>query len=212
MSCLTEKLIKAVKDYPILYDGEHKDYRDESKKEKIWEKMASELNENSEDLKEKWDYLIVTYGKYVEAMKSEENEQNNCKWLSSMEFLEPFILAENYKSEDDDDETKGDSDTDDSSDSSVWSESSDSQAKEAIFEALMSFTRKRKRKMRTLSSEEKEYRRSKKLSSKSIDMIFKGHAKLTKTFSPGRQAETKYKITKVMLEQEALHMNETLNK
>lgn len=43
---IAEQLIEKVKEYPILYDLSHKDYKNVRKKDKIWDDIAAEMNEN----------------------------------------------------------------------------------------------------------------------------------------------------------------------
>jgi len=45
-----EKFIEIVKKHPILYDLSHKDYKNKLKKEKIWDKIGRELNENGKKM------------------------------------------------------------------------------------------------------------------------------------------------------------------
>jgi len=41
-----EKLIEVVKNYPIIYDMSHRDYKNIRKKNKIWDEIGNEINEN----------------------------------------------------------------------------------------------------------------------------------------------------------------------
>ena len=41
----TEKLIQLVKNYRILYDLSHENYKNVKKKDKIWDEIGKELNE-----------------------------------------------------------------------------------------------------------------------------------------------------------------------
>lgn len=43
---LTEKLIEFVKQYPILFDLSHKDYKNVRIKDKIWEEIGIQLKVN----------------------------------------------------------------------------------------------------------------------------------------------------------------------
>lgn len=43
---LTEKLIEHVKQYPILYDLGHEDYKNCRKKDKVWDQIALKLNQD----------------------------------------------------------------------------------------------------------------------------------------------------------------------
>lgn len=38
-----EKLIETVRDYPVLYDSAHMDYRDTKRKDNIWIKISEKL-------------------------------------------------------------------------------------------------------------------------------------------------------------------------
>ncbi|KAG8309546.1 hypothetical protein J6590_082953 [Homalodisca vitripennis] len=44
MSCITEHLLEVVYTYPVLYDLNHKDYKNIRKKDKIWEDIGKTLN------------------------------------------------------------------------------------------------------------------------------------------------------------------------
>lgn len=43
---VTEQLIEKVKEYPILYDLSHADYKNVRKKDKVWDEIGAALNED----------------------------------------------------------------------------------------------------------------------------------------------------------------------
>lgn len=45
-----EKIIKVVRNYPIIYDLSHEDYKNIRKKDKIWSKIGEEIGENGKKL------------------------------------------------------------------------------------------------------------------------------------------------------------------
>ncbi|XP_071051346.1 uncharacterized protein [Onthophagus taurus] len=49
MSQYTEKLIELVKIYPILYNLSHEDYKNNSKKDKVWDQIGLKLNKDDTD-------------------------------------------------------------------------------------------------------------------------------------------------------------------
>ncbi|KAG8251699.1 hypothetical protein J6590_074277 [Homalodisca vitripennis] len=50
MSCITENLLEVVYTYPVLYDLNHKDYKNIRKKDKIWEDIGKTLNTSAPEI------------------------------------------------------------------------------------------------------------------------------------------------------------------
>jgi hypothetical protein len=60
MSITTEKLIENVKNYKILYDLSHPEYKNKRRKNKTWDEIGALLNTDGDTLKKKWKNLRQT--------------------------------------------------------------------------------------------------------------------------------------------------------
>ncbi|CAH1645750.1 unnamed protein product [Spodoptera littoralis] len=92
----TSIFIKLVKSKPVLYDANHRDYKNVHLKNKIWEEIGEKVDMSGEFAKMKWKNLRDTYIKYLktnQAMStrgletSSYNRYGKWQWASSMSFI-----------------------------------------------------------------------------------------------------------------------------
>ncbi|VEN47629.1 unnamed protein product [Callosobruchus maculatus] len=93
---LAERIIEAVKKYPILYDISDPDHKSIRKKDKVWDEIGFELQEKGEDIKKKWRNLRDTYAKYLRGLRTKTGQvakKNYTKWQWSqqMDFFRPYL-------------------------------------------------------------------------------------------------------------------------
>ncbi|XP_073838679.1 uncharacterized protein [Musca autumnalis] len=94
------KFIEVIKQYPILYDVQHEDYKNSYKKDKVWDKMAEELNENSFELKKKWKSLKDTFAKYMKRVNADESPKP-WVWAEQMKYFLPYLSFSNRSYQED---------------------------------------------------------------------------------------------------------------
>ncbi|KAG8250863.1 hypothetical protein J6590_093226 [Homalodisca vitripennis] len=95
MSCIIEHLLEVVYTYPVLYDLNHKDYKNIRKKDKIWEDIGKTLNTSGDEMKKKWKNMRDCYMKYLRDCKTTTGQaKRNYKkwtWATQLERFKPFI-------------------------------------------------------------------------------------------------------------------------
>ncbi|XP_022193329.1 uncharacterized protein LOC111051191 [Nilaparvata lugens] len=105
----TELFLEVIYTFPLLYDINHKDYKNVWKRDKIWEDIGKTLDAPGDELKKKWRNLRDTYVKYLKATKPTiEQAKKNYKtwtWATQMEKFKPYLGAEKTKVSDDRDES-----------------------------------------------------------------------------------------------------------
>ncbi|XP_046970848.1 uncharacterized protein LOC124537930 [Vanessa cardui] len=95
-----EVFIEYVKQYPVLYNPEDKDYRDTTKKDGLWKRIVDEMkNPNISDIKtakNEWKKLRDGHRESIKRIKNSTSGQaasptNTWKYASLLEFLLPYM-------------------------------------------------------------------------------------------------------------------------
>lgn len=96
---IDESIILAVAKRPALYDTKNVPAKDRNrlKKTTLWIKVAQELNLDSNDVKQRWEYLrnryiktrsqVLAYKPSGSAAKSQKDPNDSFKFYSCMQFL-----------------------------------------------------------------------------------------------------------------------------
>ncbi|XP_075155897.1 uncharacterized protein LOC142238877 [Haematobia irritans] len=87
-----EKLIEAVKKYPILFDLQCREYKNTQKKEDVWKGISNEIGWSTELCKKKWKNLRDTYKKTKQRLNmpsgSGAEVKRTWKYFENMSFLD----------------------------------------------------------------------------------------------------------------------------
>ncbi|CAB4058737.1 unnamed protein product [Lepeophtheirus salmonis] len=94
-----EQLVKEIKKYRLLWDTNHKDYKDANKKIHTWKIIALKLKKpgGAKELKRRWknlrDGLVRSIRKNAEASQISKSEMkvSKCKLFDELLFLKDFI-------------------------------------------------------------------------------------------------------------------------
>nr|CAH7719377.1 unnamed protein product [Callosobruchus chinensis] len=226
---ITERLIEKVKEYPILYDLGHEDYKNVRKKDKIWDEIGTKLNEDGEQLKKKWKNLRDSFAKHLKSLKTKtgqsavKNTYKKWQWAEQMQHFRPFLIfattSTNIEYIDNSPITSESENTQTEVQSSLLEEHETTQSvlneESEPTKQIEPKNKKKKKEKQNIDEEGSsvktvlEYIENKKESRKDpIDLIFEGYAQMLKQFSPRRQAETKLKIAHIMNEQELKHQED----
>uniref|UniRef100_A0A6P7GZI3 Uncharacterized protein LOC114344940 n=1 Tax=Diabrotica virgifera virgifera TaxID=50390 RepID=A0A6P7GZI3_DIAVI len=202
-----EKFIELVRQYPIIYNLSHEEYKNIRKKDKVWSKIGEEIGENSDELKKKWRNLRDTYAKYIRTSKTKTGQAVNSTkkwiWADQMEAFKPFLSFAKT--------------TSNVSDVRIpeYTELTNVESFEnEIGRAQSSSSQNTQSNNSGTSNTDiiQEHRTPisfrQKASFDAIDQLFLAHTFAIKTFSPRRQIETKMKIAQVIMEQELLQLDE----
>uniref|UniRef100_A0A1L8DFR0 Putative alcohol dehydrogenase transcription factor myb/sant-like protein n=1 Tax=Nyssomyia neivai TaxID=330878 RepID=A0A1L8DFR0_9DIPT len=85
------RLVRLVKQHPCLYDFGMSEYSDREHIEKVWKKIGDELDENPQNVRDKWRNLRTVF---LRKLKAEQNGQTlKCKYylMDEMKFIMPFV-------------------------------------------------------------------------------------------------------------------------
>ncbi|KAL1516655.1 hypothetical protein ABEB36_000538 [Hypothenemus hampei] len=230
-----EKLIHAVKNYPILYDVSNEEYKNAKMKKQVWNQIGEELGDDGEKLKRKWKNLRDNYVKYLQAINTKTESKDRQKfrkwqWASQMDVFRPFICVFNTESN-----VKNVSEAKNTNvkpllainDNIVQEESNSEVEEKNIFkesEELSDFL------IHMSSLEEKDKVNRKKHIEKivqfetplhgkkkkgnniePIDLIFSGYAQTVKTFSPQFQVIAKLKVAELISQLEYDYQEKVAN-
>ncbi|XP_060656566.1 transcription factor Adf-1-like [Drosophila nasuta] len=91
-----ERLIELVEKNKILYDSEHPEYKNNSKRNEIWDEIGLELEESGNEIKKKWKNLRDRFGKSLKP--SSRHAGKPWIWANKMEWLRPYMCS-TYNSE-----------------------------------------------------------------------------------------------------------------
>lgn len=101
---LEEKLIELVKENPILYDKQHKDFKNFIKRDKLWKHISKELGVDEKKTKSRWKTLRDTYrAEWAKRnkMPSGSNSSKTWKFFHQLSFLndgtQPQKTLSNYE-------------------------------------------------------------------------------------------------------------------
>ncbi|XP_075158410.1 transcription factor Adf-1-like [Haematobia irritans] len=90
-----EKLIEAVKKYPILFDLQCREYKNTQKKEDVWKGISNEIGWSTELCKKKWKNLRDTYKKTKQRLNmpsgSGAEVKRTWKYFENMSFLDKGV-------------------------------------------------------------------------------------------------------------------------
>ncbi|XP_053617525.1 uncharacterized protein LOC128679369 [Plodia interpunctella] len=89
-----ERLIEVVKNYAVLYDNTLSGYRNDKKKNKIWDNIAQVIGEkDGETVKLKWKNLVDSYRIFLRSNQGVEQVDGprSLPWVNQMQFLRPFV-------------------------------------------------------------------------------------------------------------------------
>ncbi|CAG9856307.1 unnamed protein product [Phyllotreta striolata] len=231
----TEAIIEFVKKYPILYDLKHDDYKNIRKKEKIWNEIGNELNENGEDIRKKWKNLRDTYAKYIRCTNSKAgNTTKKWLWAEQMKPFRPYVAYPKTSSNISDinstnsvlEETEIESNVKfetelanfenlDIENLDIVENMDPLETNQRVLNATQPAANNRTGKKRynttplsSVGEMLKYFKNKKRIEYDATDCLLLAHAKTIKTFSGRRQAITKWKIAQVIMEQELLHQEE----
>ncbi|KAG7312534.1 hypothetical protein JYU34_002057 [Plutella xylostella] len=90
---LREKLIEQIQKYPILYNTNHENHRDNDLRDCAWNQIAEVLGVNSDTLKREWKILRDSLRQALKKQKQSGKADKGRKWYfeSKMSFLFPFM-------------------------------------------------------------------------------------------------------------------------
>ena len=64
-----EEFMEVIRDFPGVYDKNHEDFRDKSKKEECWEKISDILNVRIEDTKRRYETIRTRLSRHLKRIK-----------------------------------------------------------------------------------------------------------------------------------------------
>ncbi|XP_055676533.1 uncharacterized protein LOC129785891 [Lutzomyia longipalpis] len=85
------RLVRLVKQNPCLYDFGMSEYSDREHIEKVWKKIAQEMGDNPQNVRDKWRNLRTVF---LRKLKAEQNGQTlKCRYylMDEMKFIMPFV-------------------------------------------------------------------------------------------------------------------------
>ncbi|XP_037936786.1 uncharacterized protein LOC119670558 [Teleopsis dalmanni] len=85
-----KKLIEIIKEYPELYDTEHRYFNEFRRKGFIWTAIANEVGDKATKLMKSWIYLQTRYEWILTTQQQKEDNKTDLENL--LEFLKPYIL------------------------------------------------------------------------------------------------------------------------
>ncbi|KAL1492365.1 hypothetical protein ABEB36_010623 [Hypothenemus hampei] len=236
MADLTEKLIEYVKQHNVLYDMSHADYKNVRIKNKVWDAIAKEIgNHSGDDLKKRWKNLRDCFSKHLRSEKTRTGQAAKSTghykawpWAYHMEFFRLFLkfaqtesnisitdnIAKSPKVVDKEIEACN---MQNESSENVSEASSGNLEKERS--TKISSHQKRKAIANPASNNSSNVdkvidfltKRHSDVSnnSDSVDLTFQGYAASVKKLSNRRQTLVKYKIAKILMEEELAQEAET---
>uniref|UniRef100_A0A8C4R687 Transcription factor Adf-1 n=1 Tax=Eptatretus burgeri TaxID=7764 RepID=A0A8C4R687_EPTBU len=93
-STMAEKLIRAVRPHPILYEVKHKDYRNVEKKGNTWTSISNKLNIPVKDARRTWKNLRDVYARRNKTLMKEchysTKKLRPWKYAATMSFLDKY--------------------------------------------------------------------------------------------------------------------------
>ncbi|XP_034104039.1 uncharacterized protein LOC117567879 [Drosophila albomicans] len=219
-----ELLIKLVKKHKILYDMEDEDYKNTRKKDKIWNEIGLELEESGDEIKKKWKNLRDSFSKYVRSTKCTTGQAAVHKtwiWAEQMESFRPFISSTKTSSNVSCIEPSEPFSFTEAFQCKEESPESDDEINDELNQSIVSIPAvdtenpelkrlKRSTPQPTFSvKDEIEYLLTKnKKTHDGVDMLFMAYAHTIKKFSPRRQAQVKFKIAELIMEEELASIEE----
>lgn len=96
MSIDNLRLIQLVKSNAMLYDINHKNYKNFALRAAVWESIAKEFDQTSETIKNKWRVLRDGYTKYKKHMRTNtgsSRKRYQYMWSSQLTFLDSALEA-----------------------------------------------------------------------------------------------------------------------
>ncbi|XP_018575605.1 uncharacterized protein LOC108914314 [Anoplophora glabripennis] len=226
----TEKLIKIIKKYPVLFDLSHPDYKNVRVKNKVWNEISKKLNlgtTGGNDLKKRWKNLRDCYSKYLRSKKTRTGQQAKsiCRykswpWAQHMEAFRPFLQFGHteFNISDLGAEPSPEAGAEETDTSNVQSEITKieilpfeiNNTQEKHQEKTLYTKRKRPEQPKSqttfvdkvINFLEKHQHKNTESSPDEIDLMFQGYAASVKKLSIRRQTLVKYKIAKLIMEEE----------
>ncbi|KAH1023868.1 uncharacterized protein LOC109546096 [Dendroctonus ponderosae] len=223
MATIFKQLIESVKEYPILYDCSHGDFKNFKQRDKVWDEIGLKLEQDGHVLKGKWRNLRDSYAKFLKA----KHPYKKWHWAEHMQHFRPFLMNSKDKTnnfEDIDCEESNEDTSEENIKIEVTQMLSPYEDREELVErtpsppnieneSSNSATKKRAFKRANENSLDTaiEYLEKRPIiNGNSIDLIFRGYAEAIKHFSPKRQAYTKLKVAEIITQQEMEQQEEDL--
>ncbi|KAL1516208.1 hypothetical protein ABEB36_000127 [Hypothenemus hampei] len=215
MDDFTEKLIEHVKKYNVLYDMSHADYKNIRIKNKVWDEIAKDMGKHTgDDLKKRWKNLRDCFSKYLRSEKTRTGQaaKSICRyktwpWAQHMEVFKPFLQFAQTQSNITDDLAEK------SSENVSEASTIEQERSTKILHNLNSYKKRKALNSSTNVDKVIEFLDKRHSNVKndcdSIDLIFKGYAASVKKLSNRRQTMIKYKIAKIIMEEELAQEAET---
>ncbi|XP_034476068.1 transcription factor Adf-1-like [Drosophila innubila] len=220
-----ELLIELVKRHKILYDLADEDYKNIRKKDKIWDEIGLELEESGDEVKKKWKNLRDSFSKYLRSTKRITGKAAVHKtwiWAKQMESFRPFIsFAKTSSNASGIEPSKPSSFTETFQCTEPPESHMDDESNDELNQSIVSIPavdaerpplKRLKRSTPQPTSSVKdviEYLHTKnKKAQDDVDILFMAHAQTIKKFSPRRQAQIKFKIAKLIMEEEMASLEE----
>ncbi|CAG4985147.1 unnamed protein product [Colias eurytheme] len=99
-----KKLIKLVRENPVLYDNNHVKYMDFNSREVAWQKIGDELKRPASDCKDRWINIRDVYRRILRQLTNNKgSRRKQYKYEKEMSFLRPFYRDIVHISEEDSD-------------------------------------------------------------------------------------------------------------
>ncbi|CAG9767126.1 unnamed protein product [Ceutorhynchus assimilis] len=89
-------LIELIKNYPLLYDLSHSDYKFQSRKDQAWAEIASVIGISSEDCQKLWKSVRDRYTR-ERRVKNPENAPSRWCFYDKMSFYAKFTKPRKFK-------------------------------------------------------------------------------------------------------------------
>ncbi|CAK1546595.1 unnamed protein product [Leptosia nina] len=100
-----KKLIRLVKENPVLYDTNHAKYMDFNSREVAWQKIGDELKRPAGDCKIRWINIRDVYRRILRQLASSKgSRKKQYKYESEISFLKPYFKDITRFYEDDSDQ------------------------------------------------------------------------------------------------------------
>ncbi|XP_062129670.1 uncharacterized protein LOC133841300 [Drosophila sulfurigaster albostrigata] len=80
-----ERLIELVEKNQLLYDSAHPDFKNNTKRNQIWDQIGLELGESGNEIKKKWRSMRDTFAKHM------KTPSKPWIWADAMERFRPYM-------------------------------------------------------------------------------------------------------------------------
>ncbi|XP_045474907.1 uncharacterized protein LOC123680831 [Harmonia axyridis] len=221
MAISSELLIEHVKKHEVMFNTTHPDYKNLRLKNKLWEKIAKEMDmegKGGEELKKRWKSLRDCYTKYLRAHNLSGFTAKGSRgyktwpWAKEMEWFQPFMVcASEPNTNSEETKTPEDVNREEQSLNGELNEDINMEFVKSEFrndDRNETYTRKRRKVVTSpstsmdqiVTSPTQQYDTAQTYND--IDLIFQGYAASVKKLPPKSQTMVKFKVAEIIMKAE----------